>query len=69
MENIKISDNDIHKAFQIINNFEYKYDWNKAIKHTSSILNTTPDKLENAILDSNLYKWDKHSKQYIKLVV
>ncbi|MEA2019718.1 MAG: hypothetical protein U9N59_14860 [Campylobacterota bacterium] len=55
----------IHQAFRILNSLEEKYDWNKMIKETASIMNINVEILEKALVDSKLYKWDKNTKSYI----
>ena len=63
--NIAVNDEVIHKAFKILNSLEEKYDWNKMIKNTATIMNIDIEILEKTLVESKLYKWDKNTKAYI----
>lgn len=55
----------IHECFNIMNQLKEKYDWDIMIKNSADQMGIDVKELEKAVIESDLYKWDKETKQYI----
>jgi len=63
MDKIEIT----HKAFEIMNDLKKKHDWDVMVQNSHDVmgLDIGVQALENILIESDLYTWDKEKQKYI----